>query len=68
MQKNRVELMGFLGGDATIRTDKNNEQYTTLNLATESYKDKETGKYVSFPPEWHDLFVFPEPGQIPPPR
>jgi single-strand DNA-binding protein len=58
MYLNKVILMGFLGGDAVVRTGKNNKQFTTLSLATkESYKDKETGKYNERT-EWHNLIVF----------
>jgi single-strand DNA-binding protein len=55
---NKAILIGFLGGDAVVRTGKNNKQFTTLSLATkESYKDKETGKYNERT-EWHNLIVF----------
>ena len=58
MYLNKAILMGFLGGDAVVRTGKNNKQFTTLSLATkESYKDKETGKYNERT-EWHNLIVF----------
>ena len=58
MYLNKAILMGFLGGDAVVRTDKNNKPFTTLSLATkESYKDKETGKYNERT-EWHNLIVF----------
>ena len=58
MYLNKVILMGFLGGDAVVRTGKNNKQFTTLSLATkESRKDKETGKYNERT-EWHNLIVF----------
>ena len=58
MYLNKAILMGFLGGDAVVRTDKNNKQFTTLSLATkESRKDKETGKYNERT-EWHNLIVF----------
>ena len=58
MYLNKVILMGFLGGDAVVRTDKNNKPFTTLSLATkESYKDKESGKYNERT-EWHNLIVF----------
>ena len=58
MYLNKVILMGFLGGDAVVRTGKNSKQFTTLSLATkESYKDKETGKYNERT-EWHNLIVF----------
>jgi single-strand DNA-binding protein len=58
MYLNKVILMGFLGGDAVVRTGKNNKQFTTLSLATkESRKNKETGKYNERT-EWHNLIVF----------
>ena len=64
MHKNKVELMGFLGGDAIIRTDKNSKQYTTLRLATtKSRKNKETGKYVDRT-QWHNLAVFGKLGEF----
>ena len=58
MYLNKVILMGFLGGDAVVRTGKNDKQFSTLSLATkESRKDKETGKYNERT-EWHNLIVF----------
>jgi single-strand DNA-binding protein len=58
MYLNKAILMGFLGGDAVVRTGKNNKPFTTLSLATkESYKDKESGKYNERT-EWHNLIVF----------
>lgn len=58
MYLNKVILMGFLGGDAVVRTGNNDKQFTTLSLATkESRKDKETGKYNERT-EWHNLIVF----------
>ena len=58
MYLNKAILMGFLGGDAVVRTGKNNKPFTTLSLATkESYKDKETGKYNERT-EWHNLIAF----------
>jgi single-strand DNA-binding protein len=57
MYLNKVILAGFLGKDAIVRTG-NNGNFTTLDLATKkSYKDKESGKYVSRT-EWHNLIVF----------
>lgn len=57
MYKNSVNLIGFLGNDATIHTG-NNRSFTTLSLATKSsYKDKKSGEYVS-QTEWHNCFVF----------
>ena len=47
MYLNHATLMGFLGGDAEVRTGKNDQKFTTFSLATKtSYKNKETGKYV----------------------
>ena len=57
MYKNSVNLIGFLGNDATIHTS-NNRSFTTLSLATKSsYKDKKSGEYVSHT-EWHNCVVF----------
>lgn len=57
MYKNTVNLIGFLGNDATIHTS-NNRSFTTLSVATKnSYKDKKSGEYVS-QTEWHSLVVF----------
>ena len=57
MYMNKVILAGFLGKDATIHTG-NNGNFTVLELATKSsYKDKESGKYISRT-EWHKLIVF----------
>ncbi len=54
---NKVNLIGFLGGDAEVHT-ANNRSFTTLSLATKSsYKDKKTGKYISHT-EWHRCIVF----------
>ncbi len=45
------------GNDATTHTG-NNRIFTTLSLATKSsYKDKQSGEYVS-QTEWHSLVVF----------
>lgn len=64
MYLNKVILMGFLGGDAVVRTGKNDKQFTTLSLATkDSYKDKETGKYNERT-EWHNLIVFGKLGEF----
>ena len=57
MHLNKAILAGFLGGDAIVRSGKNGN-FTTLELATKkSYKDKESGKYVSRT-DWHKLIVF----------
>ena len=56
MYQNKVNLIGFLGSDAEVRTT-NNRSFTTLSLATKSsYKDK-SGQYVSHT-EWHRCVVF----------
>ena len=57
MYQNKVNLIGFLGSDAEVRT-ANNRSFTTLSLATKSsYKDKKSGQYVSHT-EWHRCVVF----------
>ena len=57
MYQNKVNLIGFLGSDAEVRTP-NNRSFTTLSLATKSsYKDKKSGQYVSHT-EWHRCVVF----------
>jgi single-strand DNA-binding protein len=54
---NKVNLIGFLGGDAEIRTS-NNRSFTILSLATKSsYKDKKSGQYIA-QTEWHRCVVF----------
>ena len=62
--KNKAILIGFLGGDAEVRTGKNNQKFTTLSLATKtSYKDKESGEYISHT-EWHRSIVFGKLGEF----
>jgi single-strand DNA-binding protein len=62
--KNKAILIGFLGGDAEVRTGKNNQKFTTLSLATKtSYKDKESGEYISHT-EWHRAIVFGKLGEF----
>src|ERR1700743_798320 len=57
MYQNKVNLIGFLGGDAEVR-NANNRSFTTLSLATKSsYKDKKSGQYVP-QTEWHRCVVF----------
>ena len=57
MYQNKVNLIGFLGSDAEVRT-ANNRSFTTLSLATKSsYKDKRSSQYVS-QTEWHRCVVF----------
>src|SRR5258708_22653022 len=55
MYQNKVNLIGFLGNDAEIRTN-NNRSITTLSLATKSSYKKD-GEYISHT-EWHRCIVF----------
>jgi single-strand DNA-binding protein len=64
MYLNRATLIGYLGGDAEIRTGKNNQKFTTFSIATKtSYKDKESGEYISHT-EWHRCIVFGKFGEF----
>jgi single-strand DNA-binding protein len=64
MFMNRATLIGYLGNDAEVRTGKNNQKFITLSLATKtSYKDKESGEYISHT-EWHRLIVFGKLGEF----
>jgi single-strand DNA-binding protein len=54
MQKNSVELVGFLGKDAEVK-QSDNSNFTLLSVATkESWKNKGTGEYDSRT-EWHSV-------------
>jgi single-strand DNA-binding protein len=55
MYQNKVNLIGFLGNDAEVRTN-NNRSFTTLSLATKSSYKKD-GEYISHT-EWHRCIVF----------
>ena len=55
MYQNKVTLIGFLGGDAEVRSN-DNRSFTTLSLATKSSYKKD-GKYISHT-EWHRCVVF----------
>ena len=55
MYQNKVNLIGFLGSDAEVRTN-NNRSFTTLSVATKSSYKKD-GKYISTT-EWHRCVVF----------
>jgi len=64
MFQNKAILMGFLGNDAEVHAGKNNQKFTTFSLATKtSYKDKESGEYVSRT-EWHRCIVFGKFGEF----
>lgn len=54
MYFNNSTLIGFLGNNAEQRfTKTNNVPYTVLSLATKtSWKDKQTGEYMSRT-DWH---------------
>ena len=56
MFKNNVEIIGFLGGDAQVKTAAtNNHEFTVLSVATqESWKDKESGEWQKAT-EWHSV-------------
>ncbi|HEV2463862.1 MAG TPA: single-stranded DNA-binding protein [Acidobacteriaceae bacterium] len=57
MYQNKVNLIGFLGNDAEVHT-ANDHSFTTFSVATKSsYKDKQSGEYVSHT-EWHRCVVF----------
>ena len=57
MYQNKVNLIGFLGGDAEVHT-ANNRSFTTISLATKSsYEDKKSSQYIS-QTEWHRCVVF----------
>jgi single-strand DNA-binding protein len=55
MYQNKVNLIGFLGSDAEVRTN-NNCSITTLSLATKTSYKKD-GEYISHT-EWHRCVVF----------
>ena len=64
MYLNRATLIGYLGNDAEVRNGKNNQNFTTFSVATKtSYKDKESGEYISHT-EWHRCIVFGKFGEF----
>ncbi len=64
MYLNRATLVGYLGNDAEVRNGKNNLNFTTFSVATKtSYKDKESGEYISHT-EWHRCIVFGKFGEF----
>ena len=57
MYQNKVTLIGFLGGDAEVRS-ASNRSFTTFSLATKSsFKDENSNQYISHT-EWHHCVVF----------
>ena len=64
MYLNRATIIGYLGNDAEVRNGKNNQNFTTFSVATKtSYKDKESGEYISHT-EWHRCIVFGKFGEF----
>jgi single-strand DNA-binding protein len=61
MYQNKVNLIGFLGSDAEVRTN-DNRSFTTLSLATKSSYKKD-GKYIEHT-EWHRCVVFGKLGEF----
>jgi single-strand DNA-binding protein len=55
MYKNNVQIIGFLGNDAEVRTN-DNRSLTRFSLATKSSYKKD-GKYIEHT-EWHKCVVF----------
>ena len=64
MYRNNISLIGFAGKDAEARATNNQKPYTVLSVATQSsYKDKNTGEYVSRT-EWHRVIVWGKLGEF----
>ncbi|MEZ2347003.1 single-stranded DNA-binding protein [Terriglobus sp. RCC_193] len=61
MYKNNVQLIGFLGNDAEVRTN-DNRSLTRLSLATKS-SYKKHGKWIEHT-EWHKCVVFGKLGEF----
>jgi len=56
--RNAITLKGFLGKNATPRTNANRTPIVVLSLATKSsYKDKHSGEFVSRT-DWHRIVAF----------
>jgi single-strand DNA-binding protein len=61
--KNRITLIGFLGKGAETRTTTKGAVYAKFSVATRvSWKDKETGDYISRT-EWHACVVWGKLGE-----
>lgn len=55
---NKVQLIGFVGKDPTVRYTANQTPVTTLSVATsESWRDKQTGEPKEHT-EWHQVVIF----------
>jgi single-strand DNA-binding protein len=61
MYKNNVQLIGFLGNDAEVRTN-DNRSLTRFSLATKSSYKKD-GKWIEHT-EWHKCVVFGKLGEF----
>ena len=64
MYQNKVNLIGFTGKDASAGSTKNNRRYAVLLVATKSsYRDKQSGEYVSRT-EWHRSIAWGKLAQV----
>ena len=58
MFQNKINLIGFTGGNAQVRTSKNNRNFVVLSVATKrSWLDKQSGERVSRT-EWHRVIAW----------
>ncbi|MDQ5987085.1 MAG: Single-stranded DNA-binding protein [Syntrophus sp. SKADARSKE-3] len=55
---NKMELIGYLGGDATIRRTGKGDAFLTLSIATSERFKRKDGEYETST-QWHDLVIFP---------
>jgi len=61
---NKVILLGHLGNDPEMRSTANNNQMTTMSLATsEAWQDKQTGQWQERT-EWHRVVLFGRQAEI----
>ena len=64
MYSNRVNLTGFLGQNAEVKTTRNRTTFTVLSLATKrSWKDRESGEWQS-ETTWHRCIVWGKLGEF----
>jgi len=64
MYQNRINLIGFLGKDAEVRSTRNQSAFTVLSLATKrSWKDRESGDRRS-ETTWHHCIVWGKLGEF----
>ena len=58
MFQNKINLIGFTGTDAKVRTSQNNRNFVVLSVATKrSWLDKQSGERVSRT-EWHRVIAW----------